>query len=225
MALLPLLVSAALAMVHLRGPVPAVLTVGASQVIPLIAARSVLNRGPAGITAADRVTLFRAGLAGVLSSALVLVLLGAIPTRSWWVAVIAAVAALLDAADGWIARRLNTSTAAGARLDEETDAAALLVLSGLFAVSAGWWVLLIGLMRYAFVAAASVRQRWRAPLPYSRVRKVVAAAQAAALVIALVPAIPLPAATGLAAGALSALALSFGRDILHLERSGRASSP
>lgn len=219
MVLLPLLVSAVLAMVHLRGPVPAALTIGASQVIPLIAAKSVLRRGPVGITAADRVTLFRAGLVGVLSSALVLVLLGAIPTRSWWVAVIAAVAALLDAADGWIARRLNTSTAAGARLDEETDAAALLVLSGLFAISAGWWVLLIGLMRYAFVAVASIRERWRQPLAYSPVRKIVAAAQAAALVIALVPVTPLPLAAGLAAGALGALALSFGRDILHLERS------
>ena len=62
----------------------------------------------------------------------------------------------LDAVDGWVARRTGTVSALGARFDMEVDAFLILVLSGYVAPTLGGWVLAIGLMRYAFVAAGWV---------------------------------------------------------------------
>ncbi len=98
--------------------------------------------------------------------------------------VIASVALSLDLVDGWVARRTDTVSELGARLDMELDALLILVLSVLVAVSLGPWVLLIGLMRYLFVLAGS-RYPWLVgPLPPSRARKVVAAVQGVVLVAA-----------------------------------------
>ena len=69
---------------------------------------------------------------------------------------LAAVALALDAVDGWVARRTGTVSELGARFDMEADAFLILVLSGFVADSLGGWVLAIGLMRYAFVAAGWV---------------------------------------------------------------------
>ena len=49
--------------------------------------------------------------------------------RAWGVVVLATVAALLDAVDGWLARREQIASAFGARFDMETDAFLILVLS------------------------------------------------------------------------------------------------
>ena len=57
----------------------------------------------------------------------------------------------LDAVDGWIARRTHTISELGARFDMEVDAFLILVLSAYVAQDLGWWVLTIGLLRYAFV--------------------------------------------------------------------------
>ena len=50
-------------------------------------------------------------------------------------------AAILDLADGWVARRTGTATAVGARFDMEVDALLILVLSALvwrYGVTGPW---------------------------------------------------------------------------------------
>ena len=79
--------------------------------------------------------------------------------------VIATVALILDGVDGQVARRTHTVTALGARFDVEVDSILLLVLSVRIAPVLGLWVLAIGLMRYAWVAASWLLP-WQAPLPW-----------------------------------------------------------
>jgi phosphatidylglycerophosphate synthase len=133
---------------------------------------------------------------------------------------IAAVAAALDGVDGWIARRTRTASAFGARFDMETDALLILVLSALVWRSgkAGAWVLASGLMRYAFIAAATVWPWLQEPLEPSRRRQSLCVVQVVALIAALLPTVGAPAASAMAAGALFALAWSFLVDILWLWR-------
>ncbi|WP_339573766.1 CDP-alcohol phosphatidyltransferase family protein [Pseudokineococcus basanitobsidens] len=170
---------------------------------------------------ADRVTLARTVLVGGCAGVVVLALGGDLPERSWWLVALAAPAALLDAVDGAVARRTGTSSPAGARLDMEVDAALLLVLSVAAGAALGWWVLAVGVMRYAFVLAGRGRPQLREPLPYSLARRVVAGVQAAALVVALVPPVPAALATAVVAVALALLLWSFGRDVVALERRRR----
>jgi phosphatidylglycerophosphate synthase len=93
----------------------------------------------------------------------------------------------LDGVDGRIARARGEASAFGAKFDVETDAAMLVVLS--VAVAAlgivGWWVLAIGVMRYVYVAMSLVVPALRTPLPYRYSAKVIAVAQAVALLAAL----------------------------------------
>ncbi|WP_019482990.1 CDP-alcohol phosphatidyltransferase family protein [Arthrobacter sp. TB 23] len=184
-----------------------------------VAALSVVRRRPSYSGPADRVTLFRAVLAGGCATIVVLSLWGTVPTRSWWLVLLAATAVLLDAVDGAVARRTGTATKAGARLDMETDANLLLVLSIPVALTVGWWALLIGLMRYLYVAASWVRPALRSELEFSSFRRVVAATQGVVLVIILVPVTPIALAVPVAAASLLLLGVSFGRDVVALERS------
>lgn len=133
---------------------------------------------------------------------------------------------VLDGVDGTVARAYGESSRFGARFDVETDAALLLALSVVVPILglAGWWVVAIGGMRYAYVVAAritprSLRRALRIPLPYHYSGKVVAVIQVVALLIALIlgltgvattlpvlPSVPL-------AAALTLLCWSFGRDV------------
>ncbi len=174
---------------------------------------------------ADRVTLARTVLIGGCATVVVLALAGSIPFRAWWLVALAAPALLLDAVDGAVARRTGTASAAGARLDMEMDAALLVVLSVAAASPVGAWVLAIGAMRYAYVAASWVRPALRRPPPVSALRRPVAALQGVALLVALVPVVPLPAARAGAAVALALLVVSFGRDVLALERAAAVPAP
>ena len=160
--------------------------------------------------AANRVTLARATLVGGVTA---LVAEGATGARIAVLVTIGVVALALDGLDGYLARRNNTVSALGARFDMEVDAFLILVLSVLVCQSLGVWVLAIGLMRYAFVAASAVAPRLRAQLPFSRARKVVAAMQGGLLVAAAAPFVPRPVAVLLVAVALVALVWSFGRDV------------
>ncbi|MEJ5913742.1 CDP-alcohol phosphatidyltransferase family protein [Pseudokineococcus sp. 1T1Z-3] len=173
---------------------------------------------------ADRVTLARTVLVGGTATLVVLALLGEAPERSWWLIALAAPAAILDSVDGAVARRTGTSSVAGARLDMEVDAALLLVLSVALGPVVGWWVLGVGLARYAFVLAGLLRPQLQEPLPYSLARRVVAGAQAAVLVTALAPFVPVVLAQVVTAVALAALVSSFGRDVVALERRGRVAA-
>ena len=131
------------------------------------------------------------------------------------VVAIGTVAALLDLADGWVARRTGTASAFGARFDMEVDAVLILVLAALvwrYGVT-GPWVLASGLMRYAFVALAW-RWPWLArPLPPSHRRQAVCVVQIVALLVALAPVVPRSLGLAAAAIGLAALAWSFAVDV------------
>lgn len=169
---------------------------------------------------ANRVTLARATLVGGVTALVAdgFVLGGVTGVRIVVLVTLASVALVLDLLDGYVARRWGTESDLGARFDMETDALLILVLSVLVARSLGAWVLVIGLMRYVFVAAARVAPWLTAPLPPSRARKVVAAVQGVVLVVAAAPVVPRPVAVVAVVGALVALLWSFGRDTRWLAR-------
>ena len=170
--------------------------------------------------AANYVTLVRA----LLTLALLWVAtLEPEPRLAWTAGWIAGAIAVLDGVDGWVARRTGTSSAFGARFDMETDAAFLLVLSvlALRYGKAGAWVLLIGLMRYLFVAAGWLLPWLTGPLSPTLRGRAVAVIQMVTLAVILV--LP-PRVTSLAAGsALALLVSSFAIDVGRLW-SGRKSA-
>ncbi|MFF6779495.1 CDP-alcohol phosphatidyltransferase family protein [Streptomyces sp. NPDC012510] len=165
---------------------------------------------------ANRVTLGRAILVGAVT-ALVADSFQSSPPVSLFVG-LTAVALILDGVDGKVARRTGTSTALGARFDMEVDAFLILVLSVYVSMSMGPWVLLIGLMRYVFVAAAKAMPWLNGSLPHSMARKTVAAVQGVFLLVAASGLLPYAAGFGLVALALGSLLWSFGRDIAWLFR-------
>jgi phosphatidylglycerophosphate synthase len=136
---------------------------------------------------------------------------------------ITAVALVLDAVDGWLARRTRTATALGARFDGEVDAFLILVLSVYVAHSTGaWWVLAIGAARYAFLAAEWPLTWMREPLPPRQWRKVVAATQGTVLTVAAADVLPPGLTRGALLVSLGLLTESFGRDVLWLRRNRHA---
>ena len=123
---------------------------------------------------------------------------------------LAAVALVLDAVDGWVARRTGTATAMGARFDGEVDAFLILALSVYVAPTCGAWVLAIGAARYLFLAGEWLLPWMRAPLPPRRWRKVVAASQGVVLTVAAAEVLPLAVAQGLLVAGLALLTASMG---------------
>ncbi|MEU6770114.1 CDP-alcohol phosphatidyltransferase family protein [Streptomyces sp. NPDC046759] len=170
---------------------------------------------------ANRVTLGRATLVGGVT-ALVADSFESAPPVTLLVA-LTAVALILDGVDGKVARRTGTSSALGARFDMEVDAFLILVLSVYVSMQLGPWVLLIGGMRYAFVAAARVAPWLNAPLPPSFARKTVAAVQGIALLLAGAGFLPHLANLAIVFLALGSLLWSFGRDVWWLWRTSRIS--
>lgn len=195
----------------------ALLAVGAGAAVLTGAGANLLGRAVPSCTPADRVTLARAVLVACCAALTASGLLTGGPSGLPVLAVGTAAFAL-DAVDGPVARRTGTASADGARLDTATDAALTLVLACAVAGSLGVWALGSGLLYYVFQAAGRVRPSLRAPLPLSAARKVIGALQPAALLFALVPGIPGAAATAAVAAALGLLVLSFGRDVVVLER-------
>jgi len=131
---------------------------------------------------------------------------------------VAIIVIVLDGLDGWLARRTHLASGFGARFDMETDALLTLVLSMLawqFG-KAGAWVLLSGLLRYAFVGAGTVLRRLRNPLPCSQRRKSIAVVQMLALVAAIAPFVAPALSVPVTAVALMALIFSFLLDIAWL---------
>ena len=124
---------------------------------------------------------------------------------------LAAVALLLDAADGAVARRTGTATAMGARFDGEVDAFLILALSVYVAHTLGPWVLAIGAARYLFLAGEWLLPWMREPLPPRRWRRLVAATQGVVLTVAAAGVLPRPLTESLLVAALALLAASFGQ--------------
>jgi len=175
---------------------------------------------------ADWVTLARATLAGGVAALTADAYGRPTPVTTLVTLVTLTVVALvLDAVDGWVARRTETESALGGRFDGEVDAFLILVLSVYVARSAGAWVLAIGAARYAFLAAGWLLPWMRRTLPPRYWRKVVAAAQGIALTVAVAGALPGFLTNAVLVVALALLAESFGRDVGWLWRRRSASGP
>ncbi|MEU3862275.1 CDP-alcohol phosphatidyltransferase family protein [Streptomyces sp. NPDC028722] len=168
---------------------------------------------------ANRVTLGRTTLVGGVTALVADSFESAPPVTL--LAALTAVALLLDGVDGKVARRTGTSSALGARFDMEVDAFLILVLSVYVSTRLGPWVLLIGGMRYAFVAAARLAPWLNAALPPSFARKTVAALQGICLLVAGAGLLPRPADLAVVLLALGSLVWSFGRDVVWLWRNAR----
>jgi phosphatidylglycerophosphate synthase len=126
---------------------------------------------------------------------------------------LAAVALLLDAVDGQVARRTGTTSRLGARFDMEADSVLALVLSVYMATTLGWWAVLMGLFRYAFVLAGWAMPWLRAAIPPRMTRKVVAASQGVVLVVVSAGLLPTTLAQICVAVTLAAVSWSFAVDI------------
>ena len=167
---------------------------------------------------ANQVTLIRAAIAALIAG-----LVGGPlpePVPAGGIAGLAGLALLLDGLDGRLARRGGWQSRFGARFDMETDAFLILTLAALLWQSGktGGWVLLSGALRYGFVAAGLALPWLNQPLPPHRRRQIVCVIQTAVLAWCLTPLVTVPWATGLAAGALALLILSFTLDVFWLAR-------
>ncbi len=176
-----------------------------------------LARGGAGALASgDLVTLTRAtfacGVAALTADSFLHQ--PAAPT----LVALAVAALVLDAVDGWVARRTRTASRFGARFDGEIDAFLILVLSVYVVGSVGGWVLAIGAARYAFAVAGWAVPWLRRQLPPRYWRKVVTATQGIVLTVTAADVVPRSLTYAALAVALALLTESFGRDVLWLWR-------
>ena len=170
---------------------------------------------------ANNVTTARIGIAVVLA--------GFIPVAAeltssiawlWAITIAAAFALCVDGLDGYLARKTGLCSAFGARFDMETDALLALVITLLVWQSgtAGFWVLALGLMRYAFLAASMFLTPLRAPLFPSLRRKTVCVIQVGALCLMLCPWFTSVQVSVIGMAALVCLVYSFFVDIVWLFR-------
>ncbi|NNF28308.1 MAG: CDP-alcohol phosphatidyltransferase family protein [Gemmatimonadetes bacterium] len=184
----------------------------------VLAGRPPALPGP-GLGGANRVTLARSTLVVSLTP---LVIYPSVHNHvgHWWIILIATLALVLDGVDGWLARKTGGSSAFGARFDMELDAFLILVLAVLvwLAAKAGPGVILIGAMRYGFVAASWVWPALQGELPPSLRRKTVCVVQGIVLLVCLGPIIPRWFSYPIAWAALILLAYSFAADVLWLVR-------
>lgn len=137
---------------------------------------------------------------------------------AWIPAGLYTLAALIDYVDGYAARRSDSETALGERLDMESDALGLLVAVGL-AVRYGklpWPFLAIGIARYLFVwtQVALERRGDQTDLPESVSRRPIAGITMGFVSASLWPVVTPAGATLAGTIFLSAFALSFVRDWL-----------
>lgn len=171
--------------------------------------------------AANRVTLLRGVLVSLIAGSLVVP--QALTEHADLVAALALVALVLDGLDGWVARRIGSATAFGARFDMELDAFFILVLCLCLMTigKVGAWVVAIGVLRYVFVLAMRVWPWLAQPLPESMRRKLICVWQVASLVLCLSSWVDAGSAGALLVVALLLLVASFGIDTLWLYRHHR----
>src|SRR5215831_12467345 len=150
--------------------------------------RGLEHSGVGSFGPANWITLSRTALVGAVT-ALVVEAFHRDPALPALVT-ITAVALVLDGVDGQVARRTGTTSGLGARFDMEVDAFLILVLSVYMTTALGAWVLAIGAMRYLFVAASWFLPWMRGQLPPRFWRKVVAAVQGVALLVAAAGVLP-----------------------------------
>lgn len=146
----------------------------------------------------------------IVATAVLLVL----PMSAWPLAALALLIFSLDGVDGWIARKLGSSSAFGASLDKECDAffvmavCALLWLQGL----AGLWVLVAGLWRYCYGLLLAISPG-KQQAPRSNLGRYSYSTACVSLILALVP--HSGAALYLAGFANVVISLSFLRSLYY----------
>ena len=138
----------------------------------------------------------------------------------WMVFCLALVTLSLDGLDGPLARRSGLAGPWGARFDMEVDSIFALLLAGVVwrSGAAGSWVLLLGSLRYVFVAASWALPWLDRPLPQRFRRKLVCVVQIGTLVALIAPIVQPPYSWIAAAVALALLAWSFAVDVIWLAR-------
>jgi len=192
------------------------LATGSAATALLVTAR--MRSGQPAMFPADWVTLTRAlltaGVAGLVADSF------GRPAPVTALVILSAVALALDAVDGQVARRTGTATPLGARIDSETDAFLILLLSIAVSQDYGSWVLVIGAARYALLVAGWLIPWLAAPLPPRYWGKVVAAVQGIVLTVAASGLLDRRAGMIAVAAALLLLAESFGRAVIWLYRTG-----
>lgn len=198
-------------------PAAVALGLGYLVVSTLLLTVGLRRRGSARFGPANAVTATRSMLVGLVTALTVASLEGADGTTVLLVTLVA-VALALDGVDGYVARRTGSESELGARFDMEVDAFLLLVLCVYDARYVGWWVLSIGLLRYAFVAAGALLPWMRETLPPRYWRKVVTAASGIALAVIAAQVLPPGGNLAVAAAALFLMLESFGRDVTWLVR-------
>lgn len=176
------------------------------SVVALLSSAELVRRGWGSFTPygafgwANRVTTVRFALA---------LLLGAFgpATPGWMLAVALGVAAALDVADGFVARRYGLSSAFGAAFDIETDALLTLIAEVQLwqRGRAGAWILVPGLLRYAYVLALAI-----VPATAGHVRSSRFARRAfVALLVGLIAALLSDAGVGTVLAAIGTAAVTF----------------
>jgi phosphatidylglycerophosphate synthase len=142
------------------------------------------------------------------------------PRLAWILCSLALLERLLDGIDGHVARKRRMESAFGARFDMEVDALQIFLLSAIALLldKAGAWVLIGGLLRYAFVGASLLWPIFNAPLPPSLRRKGAAVIQGVTLAALLAPIVLPPISVLAAAMALAVLIYSFAVDTLWVLR-------
>lgn len=182
--------------------------------VGVLVARGLAASGDVSLGTANAVTLTRstivAGVTAMVTTAVQR------PAATVTIVTLAALALALDFCDGWVARRTGSESALGARFDGEVDAFLILVLSVQVARTLAWWVLAIGVMRYAFWIAGVVWPWLRAAVPHRYWRKVVCAVQGVVLTVDVAGVVPRDVSVAAAGVALVLLVESFGRDVVWL---------
>ncbi|WP_373002245.1 CDP-alcohol phosphatidyltransferase family protein [Marinobacter sp.] len=194
---------------------PPVLFYGLSAILYLIVCGFVVRAWPSGrdFGWANRATLLRGSLVIVLVA--LAPFAGHLSDGLWLYGWMALLALILDGVDGKVARATGSQSDFGARFDMELDALFILGLSiAVLALGkAGPWVLALGLMRYAFIAASHFQTWLNAPLPDSFRRKTVCVWQIVTLLVAVLPPVNTLFAAATLATALALLVWSFFLDI------------
>ncbi|WP_193336077.1 CDP-alcohol phosphatidyltransferase family protein [Devosia beringensis] len=170
---------------------------------------------------ANIVTLLRTAIIAALAAPLTQPgLLAMEEALAWTVLGVAVFSLCLDGVDGYFARRQKLTSDFGARFDMEVDSifALLLAVLAMQSGKAGLWILLLGGMRYAFLAAGLLLPWLDRPLPERFSRKAICVIQIAVLIGLLAPIISGPLSWALAASGTLLLTYSFGRDVVWLAR-------
>ena len=193
---------------------------GMFSICVLLVARGLLTSYPhEDFGLCNTVTLIRAALMAFVFGAI----FEAQSVSPWLVFWVGTAGFALDAVDGWLARRSGLHSKFGARFDMEIDAAlgAVLTLWLLASGTTGPEILVLGFMRYAFVAAGWWFPALRAELPDSFRRKAICVVQIGALILLVLPLAPAALIFPVVLMASTALIYSFAVDIAWLVRCGK----